>query len=66
MGDSRLVYDLVNDCLWYCHDKRCVIPGTEDMTDAYHDYMFHIKGSCVGMLIGLLSCLIVAVIAVLL
>ncbi len=57
-------YDaLVLDCLWFCHSKRCIIPGTEDLTDAYHDYMFHIKGSCVGMLIGLPCCLIAGLIA---
>lgn len=44
---------LVIDCLWFSHSKRCVIPGTKDMTDSYHDYMFHIKRSCLGMLIGL-------------
>lgn len=47
-------YDaLVIDCLWFCHSKRCVIPGTEDMKAAYHDYGFHIRQSCIGMLIGL-------------
>ncbi len=57
-------YDaLILDCVWFCHSKRCVIPGTEDLTDAYRDYMFHIKGSCVGMLIGIPCCLIAAVIA---
>lgn len=60
-------YDaLVIDCLWFCHSKRCVIPGTEDMIDAYHDYMFHINGSCIGMLIGLPSCLVAGVIVALL
>lgn len=57
-------YDaLILDCLWFCHSKRCVIPGTEDLTDAYHDYWFHIKGSCAGMLIGLPCCLIAGLIA---
>ena len=43
-------YDaFVLDCVWFCHSKRCVIPGTEDLVDAYHDYMFHIKESAVGM-----------------
>ncbi len=51
-------YDaLVLDCLWFCHSKRCIITGTEDLKDSYHDYMFHIKkGSCAGMLIGLPCC----------
>lgn len=53
-------YDaLVIDCLWFCHSKRCVIPGTEDMTAAYHDYGFHIRESVKGMLIGLPVCLLV-------
>lgn len=53
-------YDaLVIDCLWFCHSKRCVIPGTEDMTVAYHDYGFHIRESVKGMLIGLPVCLLV-------
>jgi hypothetical protein len=60
-------YDaLILDCVWFCHSKRCIIPGTEDLTDAYHDYMFHIKGSCAGMLIGLPCCLIAGIIAMLL
>ena len=53
-------YDaLVVDCLWFCHSRRCVIPGTEDMTAAYYDYGFHIRQSCIGMLIGLPVCLLV-------
>lgn len=53
-------YDaLVIDCLWFCHSKRCVIPGTEDMTAAYHDYAFHIRESVKGMFIGLPVCLLV-------
>lgn len=34
---------LVIDKIWFCHGKWWVIPGTEDMTDAYHDYAFHRK-----------------------
>ena len=57
-------YDaLILDCLWFCHSKRCIIPGTEDLTDAYHDYMFHINGSCAGMLISLPCCLIAGIVA---
>jgi len=44
---------LILDCLWFCHDKHFVIPGTEDMGFAYHDYWFHIKGALVGMLLGI-------------
>lgn len=59
-GISYLIWTVVDwydafviDCLWFCHSKRCIIPGTEDLTDAYHDYMFHIRGSAEGMVIGL-------------
>lgn len=34
---------LVIDTLWFCHSKWWKIPGTEDMTEAYHDYVFHWK-----------------------
>ena len=60
-------YDaLILDCVWFCHSKRCIIPGTEDLTEAYHDYMFHIKGSCIGMLFGLPCCFLAGTIAALL
>lgn len=59
-------YDaLILDCGWFCHSKKVIIPGTEDLKDAYHDYMFHIKGSLAGMLIGLPCCLIAGVICAL-
>ena len=52
-------YDaLVIDCLWFCHSKRAVIPGTEDLVEAYHDYWFHIRMSLLGMVIGLPVCLL--------
>ena len=34
---------LVIDTIWFCHSKWWMIPGTEDMTEAYHDYAFHWK-----------------------
>ena len=49
---------LVLDCLWFCHDKHFIIPGTEDMTAAYHDYGFHIKGALIGMLLGIPAALV--------
>ena len=53
-------YDaLILDCLWFCHSKTCVLPGTEDMAEEYHDYMHHIKGSVTGMVIGLPVCLLI-------
>lgn len=52
-------YDaFVLDMMWFCHSKKVRILGTEDMIEDYHDYWFHIKASLVGMLLGLLACLI--------
>ncbi len=52
-------YDALGlDCLWFCHSKKVILPGTEDMVQAYHDYGFHIKMSCIGMLLGLPVCLL--------
>jgi len=48
------VFDaLVLDIAWFCHDKRFVLPGTEDLAEDYHDYMFHIRESLVGQIIGI-------------
>ena len=58
-------YDaLILDCGWFCHSERMRIPGTEDMKE-YHDYLFHIKASCVGTLIGLPACAVVGLIVML-
>lgn len=57
---------LVLDCLWFCHDKHFVIPGTEDMTTAYHDYWFHIKGALIGMLLGVPAALVAGLIVIVL
>ena len=57
---------LVLDCVWFCHDKHFVIPGTEDMTAAYHDYWFHIKGAFIGMLLGIPAALAAGAIVILL
>lgn len=52
-------YDaIVLDIGWFCHSKRVRIPGTEDMVKDYKDYLFHIKASLIGMLLGLPVCLI--------
>lgn len=51
-------YDaLVLDCIWFCHSKKARIPGTEDIAE-YRDYLFHIRQSCIGMLLGLPACLL--------
>lgn len=66
-GYSYLLWNIVNwwdaffiDCIWFCHSKKAVIPGTEGMKE-YKDYLFHIKGSLKGMLFGLPACLLVGV-----
>ena len=50
---------LVIDSIWFCHSKWWVIPGTEDMTKAYHDYAFHWKWFLVGLVSSLPLSLIV-------
>ncbi len=55
-------YDaLILDCGWFCHSKRMRIPGTENMKE-YHDYLFHIKASAIGTLIGFPACVIVGLV----
>lgn len=52
-------YDaLILDCIFFCNVKRFRIPGTEDMKE-YKDYLFHIKGSIRGSIIGILACVLV-------
>ena len=56
-------YDaIVIGILWLCHSKMYILPGTEDMTEAYHDYGYHVRASCVGMLIGLPVCLLIGLV----
>ncbi len=55
---------LVLDCIWFCHSKRMRIPGTEDMKE-YKDYLFHIKQSCIGTLIGLPACALIGLLVML-
>ena len=51
------LYDaIVLDIVWFCHDKRFVFNGTEDMVDEYHNYWFHIKGFFIGELLALIIC----------
>lgn len=55
-------YDcFVIDWIWICHNKKIIIPGTEDLVDSYKDYKFHFIGSLKGMLLGLPVCLLVGV-----
>ena len=62
-GIGFLIWTVVNlfdvivlDIIWFCHDKRFVFKGTEDMTDEYHNYGFHIKGFFIGELLALIVC----------
>ena len=57
------LYDvIVLDIIWFCHDKRFVIKGTEDMVKEYHNYLFHIKGFFIGEGLALVICAICGVI----
>ena len=56
---------IVLDCIWFCHSRRMRIPGTEDMNE-YQDYLFHIKQSCIGTLIGIPVCAVVGLFVALL
>ena len=53
------LYDLiVLDWGNFCHSKKLRIPGTEDMDEAYKDYIFHLKGAGIGTLLGLIVALL--------
>jgi len=53
-------YDaLVIDIAWFCHSGTCILEGTEDMTESYHDYAYHIRSTLVGMVIGLPVCILI-------
>ncbi len=57
------LYDaVVLDIIWFCHDKRFVIKGTEDMVKDYHDYWFHIKGFFIGEALAIVVCALSGVI----
>ncbi|MBO4423530.1 MAG: hypothetical protein J5879_08825 [Clostridia bacterium] len=59
-GYGFLLFTVVNlfdavvlDIIWFCHDPRFVIKGTEDMVKDYHDYWFHIKGFFIGEVLAI-------------
>ena len=53
------IYDLiVLDWGIFCHSKKLRIPGTEDMEKEYKDYVFHAKGACIGIALGLVVALL--------
>lgn len=62
-GYGFLLWTVVNlwdavvlDILWFCHDPRFVLKGTEDMVEEYHNYRFHIKGFLIGEALALIVC----------
>jgi len=57
---------LVMDCAYFCHARIWVIPGTEDLVDAYHDYWFHLKYAVYGLAFIAIPAALVGVIAMLL
>ena len=46
-------------------DKHFVIPGTDDMVAAYHDYWFHIRGGFIGMLLAIPAALVAGLFVIL-
>jgi hypothetical protein len=53
------IYDLiVLDWGIFCHSKKLRISGTEDMEKEYKDYMFHVRGACIGIVLGLIVALL--------
>ena len=53
------IYDLiVLDWGVFCHSKKLRISGTEDMEKEYKDYMFHVRGACIGIVLGLVVALL--------
>lgn len=53
------IYDLiVLDWGIFCHSKKLRISGTEDMEKEYKDYMFHVRGACIGIGLGLVVALL--------
>lgn len=53
------LYDMiVLDWGLFCHSKKLRIPGTEDMEKEYKDYLFHVRGACIGSALGLVVALL--------
>lgn len=68
-GYSLIIWTSVNiydaifmDIVWFCHSKKVIIEGTEDMIKEYHDYWYHIKQSLIGMVIGSIVCIFIGLI----
>lgn len=53
------IYDLiVLDWGIFCHSKKLRIPGTEDMVNEYKNYIFHVRGAAIGIVLGLIVALL--------
>ncbi len=72
-GISFLLWNIIDwydafilDCVWFCHSKRIIIPGTEDMVEEYKNYKFHLLGSLKGMVLGVPICMVVGAISMIL
>ncbi len=72
-GISFLLWNIIDwydafilDCVWFCHSKRIIIPGTEDMVEEYKNYKFHLLGSLKGMVLGVPICMVVGAICMIL
>lgn len=59
-------YDaFIIDCVWFTHSKKVRIKGTTDMKE-YKDYLFHIKQSLIGTILGIPCCAFIGLICYLL
>ena len=57
------LYDLiVLDIIIFCHSKKLMIKGTEDMTNEYKSPIHHIRGFFIGIGLGLIVALLSGVI----
>lgn len=63
---SLLIWTIINlydvfvmDILWFCHSKKFIFKGTEDIINEYRNYWFHIKQGIIGQGIGTLICLVI-------
>jgi len=65
IGAVVSAYDFLLDVTWFCHDNSLIIPGTEDLQDAYHDYRFHARASLRGLLMTLPAAVTAGVVAAL-
>lgn len=61
------MYDLiVFDLIIFCHSRKLMIPGTEDMKEEYKDPKHHILGAVKGCAIGTVVALVSAAFVILL